>query len=138
MGYKNESENIPLKAATSWMVFLGVRLHFSFPLSLEPTSVLYRCAFLGCVGRKIDGDSWLTWWFNCVPGPSSSKGHLLGRPRSDAPCRVILRCVAVFAGGEPAELLTQVLERPSAGQAGGWGHFGGSHFDTHPYGFEFK
>ena len=24
----------------------------------------------GCFGRKIDGDSWFTWWFNHLPGPS--------------------------------------------------------------------
>ena len=24
----------------------------------------------GCFGRQIDGDSWFTWWFNHLPGPS--------------------------------------------------------------------
>ena len=23
----------------------------------------------GCFGRKIEGDSWFTWWFNHLPGP---------------------------------------------------------------------
>ena len=26
---------------------------------------------LGCFGRKIVGDSWFTWWFNHLPGPSN-------------------------------------------------------------------
>ena len=26
----------------------------------------------GCFARKIDGDSWFTWWFHHLPGPSSS------------------------------------------------------------------
>ena len=26
----------------------------------------------GCFGRKMDGDSWFTWWFNHLPGPSIS------------------------------------------------------------------
>ena len=26
----------------------------------------------GCFGREIDGDSWFTWWFNHLPGPSIS------------------------------------------------------------------
>ena len=25
-----------------------------------------------CFGRKIDGNSWFTWWFNHLPGPSIS------------------------------------------------------------------
>ena len=25
---------------------------------------------LGCFGRKIDRDSWFTWWFNHLPGPT--------------------------------------------------------------------
>ena len=26
--------------------------------------------FFACFGRKLDGDSWCTWWFNDLPGPS--------------------------------------------------------------------
>ena len=26
--------------------------------------------FLGCFGRKLDGESWFTWWFNHLPGPT--------------------------------------------------------------------
>ena len=25
----------------------------------------------GCFGRKIEGDSWFTWWFNHLPGNPS-------------------------------------------------------------------
>ena len=34
--------------------------------------VLRRGVLFGCFGRKIDGDSWFTWWFNHLPGPSIS------------------------------------------------------------------
>ena len=30
--------------------------------------VLRIGVLFGCFGRKIDGDSWFTWWFNHLPG----------------------------------------------------------------------
>ena len=43
----------------------------------------------GCFGRKIDGNSWLTWWFHHLPGPSSSpKRTPMGRDSRD--CRWLL------------------------------------------------
>ena len=40
--------------------------------AMEVVGVLF-----GCLGGKIDGDSWCTCWFNHPPGPSSSlEGHL--------------------------------------------------------------
>ena len=46
---------------------------------------MHRCP-VGCLPRKIDGDSWFTWWFNQLPGPSISlKGHLWSHvPASDS------------------------------------------------------
>ena len=32
--------------------------------------VLLIGVIFGCFGRNIDGDSWFTWWFSHLPGPS--------------------------------------------------------------------
>ena len=40
----------------------------------------HRCPFW-LIWFKIEGDSWFTWWFNQLPGPSmfNQKGHLCSR-----------------------------------------------------------
>ena len=60
-------EHEPSKACSD-IGFLAVQGFLPFPF-LEPRKSGDRIGVLfGCFARKIEGDSWFTWWFNHSPG----------------------------------------------------------------------
>ena len=54
---------------------------------LDPNN--HKCP-IGCFGRKIDGDSWFTWWFHHPPGTFVSSKRT---PLRTIPCAWPLRGV---------------------------------------------
>ena len=96
----------------------------------------HRCLFFGCFGRKIDGDSWFTWWFNHLPGkPIYFPGRDAYGPHGVSTSRRIhlrLRCLeseelaALEVAQLRKELQAQEHQELSASLCAGlWDWFGG-------------
>ena len=63
LGYESIHLQIPRK---QWKFpCFKVRMVSTMVQSINP-----RCPFCFFFGGKIEGDSWFTWWFNQLPGPS--------------------------------------------------------------------
>ena len=79
--YYTSLGTLPLKSGASgcsWLSFPPSRTKSAFSQTAENVNNNHKCAFYCCAGRKIDGDSWLTWLFHQWEFIAvHPKGHLL-------------------------------------------------------------